>query len=175
MVWLRNPFKNLSSNQTIDLQISTDEFNGDPTSEKNPINTGFYYIRSNNKTIALFKKWYEKKDNSTGQKEQDVLLGLVRRGTFGQLGLNVRFLDTNHFSGFCSDSKDMEAVTTVHANCCRSISAKVKDLSAVLRDWYRYNSDKKDRKFDPASAKNFKWTGHWGCWNSWRSTNKTAA
>jgi len=171
VMWLRNPFSRLGIyNESVDLQISTDWFNGDPHSEKNAINTGFYYIRSNNKTISLFDAWYGRKDNSTGKKEQDVLFDIMKAGMFGQLGLQARFLDTVYFSGFCTDSKDINAVITVHANCCRSINAKVKDLTAVLRDW---------KKFKATTAKAaavhsnitvpFSWTGHFGCWESWKT------
>ena len=140
-MWLRNPFARLITNETVhdDIQMSVDGgYSGDPWSEKLPINTGFYLVRSNNKTISLFQTWYDKKDNSTGLKEQDVLLNLINNGIIGSLGLKVRFLDTLYFSGFCQDSKDFKAVTTVHANCCRSITAKVGDLKAVLRVWKKF-------------------------------------
>ena len=160
-MWLRNPFQKLSKDETEDLQISTDIYKGYPWSEKNSINTGFYFIRSNNKTISLFEKWYSMRDNSTGQKEQDVLSSLIQGGIIGQLGLKVRFLDTLYFSGFCQDSKDFWAVTTVHANCCRSINAKLSDLRAVLRDWKTFKST----SFNTTLT--FQWTKHWGCRNSW--------
>ncbi|KAL5560518.1 hypothetical protein UlMin_036729 [Ulmus minor] len=173
VVWLRNPFEKLSKNETEDLQISTDMFFADPWKEKHQlINTGFYFVRSNNKTIALFDKWYKMKDNSTGQKEQDVLADLIRGGIIGQLGLRVRFLNTVYFSGFCQDSSDFRAVATVHANCCRSINAKVNDLRAVLRDWKRYKKVMSYKRFAKnVNASTFKWTGHWGCWNSWKITD----
>ncbi|KAF4356461.1 hypothetical protein G4B88_015295 [Cannabis sativa] len=177
VMWLRNPFERLSKNETEDLQISTDMFFGDPWNKKHLINTGFYYVRSNNKTIALFDKWYSMKDNSTGLKEQDVLLGLIRGGIIDQLGLRVRFLDTKYFSGFCQDSKDFRAVTTVHANCCRSITAKVTDLRTVLKDWKRYKKIMSYKRFanNVNVTQTFKWTGHWGCWSSWKvGNNKTS-
>ncbi|EEF35871.1 uncharacterized protein At1g28695 isoform X2 [Ricinus communis] len=168
VMWLRNPFPRLSKNESVDLQISTDWFNGDPLSEKNLINTGFYYVKSNNKTIALFENWYSRKDNSTGKKEQDVLFDLMREGTFRRLELNARFLDTVYFSGFCTDSRDVKAVATVHANCCRSISAKVLDLRSVLRDWMRYKAAKRVATNGTVA---FQWSGHFGCWNSWNKTS----
>nr|XP_016510620.1 PREDICTED: uncharacterized protein At1g28695-like [Nicotiana tabacum] len=116
VLWLRNPFPKLSLNEAIDMQISTDRFNGDQLSKANPINTGFYMIRSNNKTIPLFNKWYAKKDNSTGLKEQDVLEKLMRGGEFRKLGLKVRFLDTVYFSGFCQNSKDVTAFQLLPGN-----------------------------------------------------------
>ncbi|KAI4302841.1 hypothetical protein MLD38_038541 [Melastoma candidum] len=173
VMWLRNPFPWLSNNVTVDLQISTDKFNGDPWSERNPINTGFYFVRSNNRTTSLFDAWYGRKANSTGKKEQDVLIDLMHEGLFQRLGLRVRFLDTDYFSGFCRDSKDFDRVATVHSNCCRSIKAKVFDLSVVLRDWKRYKWRRGQRKV--AGGRNGtgsynRWTPHVGCWRAWRTT-----
>ncbi|CAI9772140.1 unnamed protein product [Fraxinus pennsylvanica] len=162
VLWLRNPFHHLSLNQSMDLQISTDKFNGNQWSKANPINTGFYMINSNNKTISLFDSWYAKKGNSTGLKEQDVLLRLMHQGLFRKLGLKVRFLDTVYFSGFCQDSRDVRAVTTVHANCCRSISAKLADLTAVIHDWKRYRGSSDNQTLT------FRWSNHTACGHSWR-------
>jgi len=161
-MWVRNPFEKLSNNATEDLQISTDFYHGDPWFEKQQINTGFYFVRSNTKTISLFETWYGKKDNSTGKKEQDVLLDLIRGGIIGHLGLKVRFLDTLYFSGFCQDSKDFRAVTTVHANCCRTITAKVADIKAVLHDWKQF------RRLEANSTIDINWTSHQWCVKSWR-------
>ncbi|XP_041019980.1 uncharacterized protein At1g28695-like [Juglans microcarpa x Juglans regia] len=165
VMWLRNPFPRLSQNESIDLQISTDRFNGDEQSEANQqINTGFYMIRSNNKTISLFDAWYARKNSSEGLKEQDVLLNMMRAGVFRELGLELRFLDTNYFSGFCEDSKDFRAVTTVHANCCRTIVAKVADLMAVVHDWKMFKrSSSTNQTSTPRS-----WTNHKACRDSWK-------
>ncbi|XP_028808789.1 uncharacterized protein At1g28695 [Neltuma alba] len=164
VMWLRNPFTRLSTDSNEDLQISTDRYLGDPWSEKHDINTGFYFVRSNKKTISLFEAWYSKKDNSKGQKEQDVLQDLIRHGITRQLGVRVRFIDSLYFSGFCQNSKDFKAVTTVHANCCRSITAKIADLKAVLGDWKRF-------KMLEASKSNLtntvEWSAHHKCSKSW--------
>lgn len=167
IMWLRNPFQVLSTDQSEDLQISTDQFYGDPRSENNLINTGFYFIRSNNATIALFELWYAMKNNFTGTKEQDVLTSLMRKGLFGELDLKVRYLETLYFSGFCQDSTDFRAVTTVHANCCRSIKAKVADLRAVLRDWRRFKRLERKRAANETMA--IEWSKHIACFHSWRS------
>ncbi|XP_010478248.1 PREDICTED: uncharacterized protein At1g28695-like [Camelina sativa] len=151
VMWLRSPLTQL--NESLDMQISVDR-NG---VGGHLINTGFYHVRSNNKTISLFEKWYDMRLNSTGMKEQDVLQNLLDSGYFDQLGLTVEFLNTNEFSGFCQDSSDMSAVTTVHANCCRHIPAKVFDLTRVLRDWKLYKT----------SHVNSKWSPHVKCWRSW--------
>lgn len=175
VMWLRNPFTKLSKNETEDLQISTDFFNGDPRSENNPLNTGFYYIKSNNKTISLFDTWSNMKDNSTGKKEQDVLCDLMRQGLFKKLGLQVRFLPTDYFSGFCKDSRDLWSVCTVHSNCCRHIAAKIADLKRVLQDWRRFKGIASQFPIDIARNKtmDFRWSPHTGCMNSWRPSNAT--
>ncbi|KAI3808927.1 hypothetical protein L1987_24890 [Smallanthus sonchifolius] len=161
VLWLGNPFPRLTLNETIDLQISVDRFDGNQWSQTNPINTGFYMIKSNNKTIALFDEWYGQRINSTGKKEQDVLFELMQKGAFNRLRLRVRFLDTNYFSGFCQDSRDFNVVSTVHANCCRSIKAKVTDLMTVIHDWKRFK--------DPSGNKTMedRWSIHVACQNSW--------
>lgn len=161
-MWLRNPFSRLSLNESIDLQISTDKFNGNQWSETNLMNTGFYMIRSNNKTISLFDSWYARKDNSTGLKEQDVLNKMMHEGVFTELQIKVRFLDTLYFSGFCEDSKDIKAVTTVHANCCRTISAKIADLMAVIHDWKRFKHSMANETSTFGKLK------HVACMDSWK-------
>ncbi|KAL6322924.1 hypothetical protein AAG906_021829 [Vitis piasezkii] len=89
-------------------------------------------------------------------------------GHFRQLGLEVRALHTLYFSGFCQDSKDFRAVTTVHANCCRSISAKVADLKAVHRDWRRFKAATATNKtVTDIDAATFRWSAHASCVNSW--------
>ncbi|XP_022719873.1 uncharacterized protein At1g28695-like [Durio zibethinus] len=169
ILWLRNPFAKLSPNQMKDLQISVDSFIGDPRPEHNFINTGFYYIKSNNKTISLYDTWYSQKDHFTGKNDQQVLQELMHDGLFTRLDLQVRFLETRHFSGFCQESRDVATVTTVHANCCRHISAKFGDLTVVLYDWKRFKAAMTKH---PADADNiirgFKWSAHTGCKNSWK-------
>ncbi|ESQ37645.1 hypothetical protein EUTSA_v10029163mg [Eutrema salsugineum] len=159
VMWLRSPFSRLSNNGSLDMQISVDSAGVGG----HLINTGFYHVRSNNKTISLFQKWYDMRLNSTGLKEQDVLKKLLDSGHLHKLGITVGFLNTTHFSGFCQDSPDMGAVTTVHANCCRHIAAKVFDLTLVLRDWKRYK----------ASHVKTKWSPHVKCWGSWNDTHYT--
>jgi len=160
-MWLRNLFIRLNKNETEDLQISTDMYYGNPWSKKNPINTGFYFVRSSNKTISLFETWYGQKDNSTGKKEQDVLLNLINGGIIEHLEIRVRFLDTLYFSGFCQNSKDFRLVITIHANCCKSINAKMKDMKVTLSDWKRF------KRLDANSTLNPQWTKHDWCQQSW--------
>ncbi|KAM3323128.1 hypothetical protein P3S67_004279 [Capsicum chacoense] len=168
VMWLRNPFLMLNKSNKLDLQMSTDWFNGNPFSNSNSINTGFYHVRSNSKTITLFQLWYAMRRNSKGMKEQDVLTKLIHEGVNKELGLRIKFLDNLHFSGFCRDNKDVKLVMTVHANCCRSIEAKVTDLKNVLMDWKRF------KEGHVANGENsFKWSNHTSCTNSWHVLNST--
>ncbi|KAI3808937.1 hypothetical protein L1987_24900 [Smallanthus sonchifolius] len=164
VLWLRNPFPRLTLNETIDLQLSVDQFNGDQWSQRHAINTGFYMIKSNNKTIALFDEWYGQRNSSTGKKEQDVLVELMWKRVFKRLRLRVRFLDTNYFSGFCENSRDANVVSTVHANCCRSIRAKVTDLTTVIHDWKRFKDSSGNKTMESRWSSN-----HLACQNSWIS------
>lgn len=174
IMWLGNPFTWLSKNESVDIQISVDHFKGDPWSRSNPINTGFYYVRSNNKTTTLFQTWYANRNNTdyAQMKEQDVLGKMIEKGVLEELGLKVKFLDTLHFSGFCENSRDFRAVATVHANCCRSINAKVADLLVVLRDWRRFKASidlpKNSSSISADQTDTVGWSNHTACQNSWK-------
>ncbi|KAL5724077.1 hypothetical protein ACHQM5_007385 [Ranunculus cassubicifolius] len=175
ILWLGNPFRSLSQDENEDIQISVDKFKGEPWSANNSINTGFYFIRSNNKTITLFQTWYANRLNSnyTGMKEQDVLEKMIHNGILTELGLKVRFLQTIYFSGFCENSSSFNAVATVHANCCRSINAKVADLIVVLRDWRRFRAFVEDRSRNLTTSSVVRWSKHTACENSWKNLNTT--
>lgn len=121
------------------------------------------------------------KDNSTGMKEQDVLVRMRANGVFGQLGLSVRILDTLYFNGFCNNRTDVGLVVTVHANCCRSIRAKVEDLAAILVSWRRFRitasfvggGGGRENGGGNGNEGLFQWTTHVACWNSWKKPSKT--
>ncbi|PKI34399.1 hypothetical protein CRG98_045210 [Punica granatum] len=132
VIWFRNPFAQLSGNETEDLQISIDVFNGNPWSEKNLINTDLPLCSIKQPSCLLVQNMVLHEGQCRSE-EQDVLLDLTRRGTFRVLGLKARFLDTLYFSRFCTDSRDFGSVTTTHAYC-RIIVAKIFDLRKVLRD-----------------------------------------
>ncbi|CAM8901761.1 unnamed protein product [Rhodiola kirilowii] len=169
VLWLRNPFENLSNDLKIDLQISLDMRIRKASPTEKLINTGFYFVRSNNQTITLFDKWYSMKNNSIGKKEQDVLLDLIRDNIFQKLNVTARYLDPLYFNGFCSGQWDIRVVNTVHANCCRSIRAKVSDLTAVLRDWQVFKRSCVNGTATVGNqAASFDWIRPVNCENSWK-------
>ncbi|KAH0979183.1 hypothetical protein GBA52_006360 [Prunus armeniaca] len=97
-MWLRNHFpKLIIFNESIDLQISTDSFNGDQLSVANPINTGFYMVTSNNRTISLFEKWHAQKNYSTKLKEQDVLNGTMKEASMATNGTEENPISTSFY------------------------------------------------------------------------------
>ncbi|KAI4966677.1 hypothetical protein ZWY2020_037197 [Hordeum vulgare] len=158
VMWLRNPFPGLNRTGEEDLLISSDRFNGRPQDYlSNELNTGFFFVVANNRTVALFDEWHAAREVSEGMKEQDVLNQMKRRGAFRRLGVRARVLDTARFSGFCQDSRDARQVATVHANCCRTMRAKIADLRAVLRAARRLNG-----------TAELRWPPHTECAKSWR-------
>ncbi|CAN6309485.1 unnamed protein product [Urochloa humidicola] len=159
VMWLRNPFPRLDLVDGEDLLISCDKFNGEARDYVgNELNTGFFFVASNGRTMALFDEWHAARHSSPGMKEQDVLNAMKRRGAFRRLGVRARVLDTARFSGFCQDSRDAARVTTVHANCCRTKRAKVADLKAVLRA---------ARQMNTTAAGRTRWPAHTECVRSW--------
>uniref|UniRef100_A0ACD6A8U1 Uncharacterized protein n=1 Tax=Avena sativa TaxID=4498 RepID=A0ACD6A8U1_AVESA len=158
VIWLKNPFPSLNRTREEDLLISSDRFNGWPDDYLgNELNTGFFFVATSNRTVALFDEWHGARGQSAGMKEQDVLNQMKRRGSFGRLGVRARVLDTARFSGFCQDSRDARQVTTVHANCCRTMRAKVADLKVVISAARRLNR-----------TAELRWPAHSKCAKSWR-------
>lgn len=159
---LRNPFLGLNRTMEEDLLISCDRFNGAPEDYLgNDLNTGFFFVSASNRMVALFEEWHaaRERDSNAGMKEQDVLNQMKREGALGRLGVRARVLDTARFSGFCQDSRDALQVATVHANCCRTIRAKVADLRAVLAA--------APGVINGTAAAEVAWPAHTECVKSW--------
>ncbi|WOL05611.1 hypothetical protein Cni_G14340 [Canna indica] len=155
IIWLRNPFSKLNLYGE-EMQISCDAYNGRAFDASNNINTGFFFVASNSKTIELFDMWLEsRKHRRPRMNDQDGLAFLKSRGVFWSLGLRTRFLDTRYFSGFCEAGKNMTEVITLHANCCRTMKAKIDDLSANLETWKKLNGTSAGRLRHPACLRSW--------------------
>ncbi|XP_031483949.1 uncharacterized protein At1g28695-like isoform X1 [Nymphaea colorata] len=159
IVWFRNPFKRFTADD--DVQMSCDHYNGRPYDTNNSINTGFHFVRSNNKTIKFYDLWYESRKNYSRMHDQDALARLKENGIIERLGLKFRFLETVYFGGFCEKSRDLRKVNTMHANCCRSIRAKLADLRASIEQWKKYMAT---NNFSSSGS----WPIHRNCINSWK-------
>lgn len=138
VMWFRDPFPYFYSN--VDFQTSCDRFNWRPFDLNNLPNNGFNFIRSNERTIKFYKYWVSSRLKYPGLHEQDVFNNIKRGPFIKQIRLKLRFLDTDHFGGFCSRSRDFNKVCTMHANCCVGLDRKIADLNTMLEDWKRFVS-----------------------------------
>nr|XP_043639836.1 uncharacterized protein At4g15970-like [Erigeron canadensis] len=136
IMWFRDPFPHFHEDG--DFQIACDYFRGDPTNLNNLPNGGFTYVKSNNKTIQFYKYWYDSRLNYPGLHDQDVFNKIKFDPFILENGLQIRFLDTSYFGGFCEPSKDFDKVCTMHANCCVGLDNKVHDIGIMLQDWRKY-------------------------------------
>ncbi|KAM0070384.1 putative nucleotide-diphospho-sugar transferase [Helianthus debilis subsp. tardiflorus] len=136
IMWFRDPFPKF--HMEADFQIASDYFNGNPLDLKNKPNGGFNYVKSNNKTIQFYKFWYNSRLIYPRLHDQDVFNKIKFSPFIKNVGLQIRFLDTGYFGGFCQPSKDLNKVCTMHANCCVGLENKVHDLGIMLDDWRKY-------------------------------------
>ncbi|KAK6925429.1 Nucleotide-diphospho-sugar transferase [Dillenia turbinata] len=138
IIWFQDPFPRFFPDA--DFQIACDEFHGDPKDKGNWPNGGFKFVRSNNRTIEFYKFWNASRETYPGANEQEILNKIKFDPYIDTIGLEMRFLSTDYFGGFCNPSKDLDLVCTMHANCCYGLDNKVKDLRITLEDWRKYTS-----------------------------------
>ncbi|GAV71196.1 Nucleotid_trans domain-containing protein, partial [Cephalotus follicularis] len=138
IMWLQDPFRHFF--QDVDFQIACDQFNGNSYDNNNSPNGGFMYVKSNNRTIQFYKFWYSSRKNYPGKHDQDVLNKIKKDPFINMIGLEMRFLDTAYFGGFCEHGKDFNLMCTMHANCCLGLANKLHDLKILLADWRRFLS-----------------------------------
>lgn len=99
VMWIRNPFPRFD--KFADFQIACDAYTGIPEDMNNRPNGGFVYARSNKRTIDFYNYWYMSRVDHPGLHDQDVLGKIKTDQDFLDIGLQLRFLDTLQFSGFC--------------------------------------------------------------------------
>ncbi|XP_073131891.1 uncharacterized protein At4g15970-like [Henckelia pumila] len=138
VMWLRDPFPKFYPNA--DFQIACDHYYDklNSTDMGHSPNGGFNYVKSNNKTIKFYKFWYKGNDYFPGRHDQHVLNMIKMDPYVKDLQMEMRFLNTAYFSGFCEPKKDLDQVITMHANCCIGLDNKIHDIKVVIDDWKRY-------------------------------------
>lgn len=136
VMWLRNPFPRFDLD--VDFQIACDVYKSNSTDPGNIPNGGFKYVKSNHRTIKFYRFWYRGRQYFPGKHDQDVLDMIKMDPYISEIGLEMRYLDTTYFGGFCEPSKDLDLVCTMHANCCVGLGKKIHDLRMVIEDWTRY-------------------------------------
>lgn len=137
IMWFRNPFPHFYADTN--FQISCDRFWGNPADLENAPNGGFNYVKSSDQTIRFYKFWYESRELYPDKHDQDVLNMIKHSPMIKEIGLEIKFLDTAYFGGFCQP-KDLNLVCTMHANCCAGLDNKIHDLKIMLDDWRNYTS-----------------------------------
>lgn len=137
VMWFRDPFPHFYPNA--DFQIACDHYSGNSTDvESNHPNGGFSFVRSNVRSIEFYKYWYSSREMYPGLHDQDVLNNIKFDSFLIDIDLQLRFLSTAYFGGFCEPSKDLNKVCTMHANCCVGLGNKVHDLRIMLQDWKNF-------------------------------------
>ena len=99
VMWFRDPFPRFD--KVADFQTACDVYIGMGEDFSNLPNGGFLYARSNKRTIEFYKYWYRSREDHPGLHDQDVLNKIKGNHDFLDIGLQLRFLDTLQFSGFC--------------------------------------------------------------------------
>ncbi|KAM3353724.1 hypothetical protein ACQJBY_024717 [Aegilops geniculata] len=138
IMWLRNPFRHISL--YADMAVSTDRFNGDAEALSNAPNTGFYYVRSTNRTVEMVRRWRAARSRFPPTHDQAVFDEIKGELAGGELRIRFVFLETALFDGFCQLHGEMDRVCTMHANCCIGLENKVHDLTNMAADWKNYTS-----------------------------------
>ncbi|KAJ9141583.1 hypothetical protein P3X46_032103 [Hevea brasiliensis] len=136
VMWVRDPFPHFY--EDADFCITSDAYYGNPSDRKNLPNSGFMYVKSNQRTMKFYKYWYSSRKTFPGLNDQDVFNKIKYDPFTAKLGLQMKYLDTAYFGGFCEFSKDFNKVCTMHANCCIGMERKIHDLKMVLEDWRRF-------------------------------------
>jgi hypothetical protein len=137
-MWLRNPFRHI--NLYADMAVSTDRFNGEAEDLNNAPNTGFYYVKSTNRTVQMLRRWRAARSRFPPTHDQAVFNEIKGELAAGELQIKFVFLETTLFDGFCQFHGEMDRVCTMHANCCIGLENKVHDLRNVATEWKNYTS-----------------------------------
>ncbi|KAA8521037.1 hypothetical protein F0562_011675 [Nyssa sinensis] len=150
IMWFQDPFPHFYPDA--DFQIACDNFWGNSYDLNNRPNGGFNYVKSSNRTVDFYKFWYTSSEAYPGLHDQDVLNKIKYDPFIKNIGLQIRFLDTAYFGGFCEPSKDFNLVCTMHANCCFGLESKVHDLRVMLQDWRNFMALPADQRASQPSS-----------------------
>ncbi|XP_006646618.1 uncharacterized protein At4g15970-like [Oryza brachyantha] len=164
VMWFRDPFRHIKL--YADMAVSCDRFSGDADDMAgNAPNTGFYYVKSTNRTVAMLRQWQAARSRFPPDNDQGIFNAIKRELAGGELNVRIVFLDTALFGGFCQyRNDDVDSVCTMHANCCVGLENKVHDLRNVLADWKNYTGLPPPEK----KTARFSWTVPAKCRTSFR-------
>ncbi|KAL6840414.1 hypothetical protein ACP4OV_030224 [Aristida adscensionis] len=138
VMWFRNPFKRISV--YADMSCSLDNSKMASTPLDNVLNTGFYYMKSTNRSVNMIRYWIAARTRFDDYNIEQVVFNKVKYELISELGARIEALETEYISGFCDFQDGLDRVCTVHANCCLGLENKVHDLKNVAADWKNYTS-----------------------------------
>ncbi|KAM7250948.1 hypothetical protein ACFE04_022831 [Oxalis oulophora] len=138
IVWLQDPFPVFFPEA--DIQSSCDNFQGDSYSASNWPNTGFHYVKSNERTITFYRFWHSTRSLYPRKHDQDVFNYARIHPFIIASGIKIMFLDPKYIGGFCQHGDEIILTRTMHANCCFGLGSKIHDLKVVLEDWRNVSS-----------------------------------
>ncbi|XP_062208711.1 uncharacterized protein At4g15970-like [Phragmites australis] len=159
ILWFRNPFRHITV--YADMSCSTDYFKAESAPLDNTLNTGFYHMKSSNRSIEMIKYWRAARARFPGNNDQEVF-SKIKNELVSELQARIEPLETVYFSGFCEYHNNLDKVCTMHANCCIGLENKVHDLKDIATYWKNYtNLTPEERKMG-----SFKWTSPARCWKT---------
>ncbi|KAJ3680626.1 hypothetical protein LUZ60_016904 [Juncus effusus] len=143
VLWLRNPFKFLNPKKSEDMMISCGGQTSQSSDNCTSFNNGFFFVNSNNNTISFFDNWYSEMEENNYAKIQ---------GEFSKFDMNVRYLDTKHFSGLCQAKYSVRKIIILHSNCCKVMKSKISDLKSMFEAWLSSNNGRQNVKWPEKRA-----------------------
>ena len=137
-MWLKNPFQHVDP--LLELTIACEVYTGDPRSESNKADGSFFFAKSDDIAVELFRYWELAMVLYPNNDAKSVLEMMIKEDEVVQFTLQprIKYLDTAYFSGFCQPNINMREAYTMHANCCEDLESKVHDLRLVLDEWRNY-------------------------------------
>eukprot|EP00850_Spirogloea_muscicola_P003002 SM000011S19180 [mRNA] locus=s11:1234586:1237562:- [translate_table: standard] len=112
ILWFQDPLPLLQASQ-LDIQFACDRWRTDPA--KPAINAGFYFARSNNRTIAFYDHWLEGRTKARTSK-------MLPRCCCQLMTITLPL------------KLDLTLLVTVHANCCVGMDRKLGPLKRMMED-----------------------------------------
>ncbi|CAM0942983.1 unnamed protein product [Alopecurus aequalis] len=139
IVWFRNPLLRVPVGADITFSCERYDDSQDPYDLRKDANGGFLYVRSNMRTIAFFKSWYEARRVYRGRNEQYVF-NAVKQELSVRHGTAVLFIDTAYFGSNCQPKKDFLRLCTFHANCLKGLTNKLQLLRGIMAEWKQFRN-----------------------------------
>jgi hypothetical protein len=160
ILWFRDPFRHITL--YADMTCSTDYYRPPtPFALDKTLNTGFYYMKSTNRSIEMIKYWRAARERFPGNHDQAVFNN-IKQELVSKLQARIVALDTALFGGFCDCSNNLARICTIHANCCIGLENKVPDLKDKAAEWKNYTSLAPEER----KKRGFKWSAPARCWKT---------